>query len=595
MSNRNLTETVVVISLVSFILFYIIPVNTDWFYTIDIRVFWVAFTILLLSAYINREKIEKNHPDWSVSILNGSKLSDIEFSEKVSINRYAFALIIVTIISSLVHFYKLGSLSLATDENLMMAAVQSVADSGKPIFPDGTIYSRGLLHIYISWLFSLVLGVNELTTRLPSAISNTLLVPLLYFVTRDIINNRRVGIIVSITWGLFPWAVEFSRWGRFYSLLSLLYVSVFYFTYLGFKNKRTEYIILSVLLSGLMIITSKVGYIGPVVVITGYVLWGAESIDPFNLAKILLISALFIPMANAINVILVKPSLLTDWSSVLISPYYDIYSHFDYKRFFSASFHQHHLLLNLGYIYFFGYILTRKRRLTNRNLFLLVFSYSPLVILSYFNLHPAPRYLFFFMPLFITASLIGMYELIKAVVSFNISFEWDTDLSAILLLTLCIVLVVNIGAVVDIVERDHGDEYSNIYYSPSPVHEVHADSRSAAQYVINNASDSDIIIVDDYVSYYAYGNEQPDYYLRPKGDVNVRYLNETEMLSNYTSLNNVVKNNKEKTIWLALNLNRGHNDLNDIRHSYVEKLDDNYNTTKVSVGETSGPIVVRIE
>lgn len=79
-------------------------------------------------------------------------------------------------------------------------------------------YKPGL-YIYLAVLPIKLLGLSELPTRLPSAVFGSLLIPLVYLLTREIF-GRRPAVWAAVTTAINPWSIHFSR-GSWESNVSL--------------------------------------------------------------------------------------------------------------------------------------------------------------------------------------------------------------------------------------------------------------------------------------------------------------------------------------------------------------------------------------
>ncbi len=73
-------------------------------------------------------------------------------------------------------------------------------------------YKPGL-YFYFTMPFVATLGLNEWSVRLPSALLGILSVVLIYFLAKEIFQNRWIGIISSFFLAVSPWHLHFSRGG----------------------------------------------------------------------------------------------------------------------------------------------------------------------------------------------------------------------------------------------------------------------------------------------------------------------------------------------------------------------------------------------
>lgn len=105
---------------------------------------------------------------------------------------------------------------LHVDEFSTLWAVRRVLDYGIPLLPSGVIYTRGLLHTYVTALFMPVGGFSFVMGRLPSLLFALASVALIY-----VIGWKRwqlgVGVLAALGLVLLPEAVEAGGRARFYA------------------------------------------------------------------------------------------------------------------------------------------------------------------------------------------------------------------------------------------------------------------------------------------------------------------------------------------------------------------------------------------
>lgn len=516
-------------------------------------------------------------------------------------NKYALTVAALIIIGGTLRFYRLGALSFTVDEIYTGMAIKAIQDHGYPLFPDGRLYSRGLIHTYFSWFLAQLVGINEFSTRLPAAISGTLLIPLVYFIGRDFSGERVVGVLCAGCITLFPWMVEFSRWGRFYMMASLLYLGTFYTAKKGFETRRLDIIGIAAILALLSVLNSQFGFITVVVFPVAYLLWDFNR-DHISIIKILafgLASLLVIPVYKTVQ------KGLSNVESVdiatLLNGYSFLSTYFGFEEFFVSNFHGEFGLLTSFFILLITSTFITTKSINPKYAYMAAFSYMPLIIITYYNLHTATRYLFFIVPLFIIASIIGAYKFsIQLLKEMNISIGTNHKTAiTVAIAFLCLMSFVNIGYAVDISTRTHGEAYQNQFYSPS--HEFQADSRTANQYVATHKSEDDLVIAKHFQYYYFYADEEPGYWYRPGGhsfisddDKKVVYMNRTKGLTDASEVRTAVENYSGAKVWVPISTKFGHVDNNNKLVEAVEGLRGEYEVERIEVGETDGPVVYKI-
>ena len=152
-------------------------------------------------------------------------------------------LAMITLLATLLRFYKLGEWSFWIDEirtidhaTAHFSTPQLILDNIPPArnwIPVSVMLSAQVLRVW---------AVNEFNARLVAAILGTITIPALYFPIRKMI-NRRVALITVLMLAVSPWHLEWSQNARGYSsLLLFAWLAVFAF-YFGFETDRASYFV----------------------------------------------------------------------------------------------------------------------------------------------------------------------------------------------------------------------------------------------------------------------------------------------------------------------------------------------------------------
>lgn len=116
------------------------------------------------------------------------------------------------------------------------------------------------LHIWLVAIFFKLFGVSELTLRLPSAISATLIVLIIYIFSLKVLKNRWIGLLGSLiilsSMG-FP-DIHIGRSGDYDALLTLFTFLGSIFTFIYFQNFNKKYLYYAGLFWTLAILTKSV-------------------------------------------------------------------------------------------------------------------------------------------------------------------------------------------------------------------------------------------------------------------------------------------------------------------------------------------------
>ncbi|MCM1987223.1 ArnT family glycosyltransferase [Methanococcoides seepicolus] len=517
---------------------------------------------------------------------------------------YSIVLLLIMLLGIYLRIYNLGNLSLGTDEIYLGIAMKSILENGVPSLPDGAYYNRGLTHSYLSSFFALFLGANEFSVRLPSAISGLGTILILYFLGKEI-QNKKMGLMLSFILCIFPWAIEFSRWGRMYSMVTFLILFTFYSSIIGFKHQNKNFVILAIISALLAIMTHKFGYITPLIILIAAVLYTFEFKKEILKIKYLLIiflPILLIPLAHILINIRENNFTFGKIFKICVESYGFTTKH-SFSDYFINFLFSNYVLLFIGIITLFYYLVQRRINIKD-NLFLFGIASLQIGLLSYYHLHETTRYLFFIMPLFITIAIIGYKELLQNIFSKYL----DSNKTSILVMaTIIIITVISIAPLnysISIPSRTHGDTYDNPYYAPTTVSDYVPDWKSNNIYIRDNDNNNATIISNGYQFTYYY-NKEPDYYLRPGNsnyfsrkignDSYMRYMDKTILIHDKEQFSHII-NETDNTIYIAFNSRGGHLDKTITAEKWINDVEKNGNNFKlVFVGDDPNSKVYKLE
>ncbi len=152
----------------------------------------------------------------------------------------------------------LGRLGLVADEGHQALAVRGILDHGVPLVPSGNIYTRGAPFLYAEAAAAAVLGVNELSLRLPAALFGALAVVLVYAYGRMLF-GAGIGLIAAFLLTFSLWELELSRYARMYTLLQLVFLGAAITFYKGTIEGRRGYSVLTWLLMAATVVLHPLG------------------------------------------------------------------------------------------------------------------------------------------------------------------------------------------------------------------------------------------------------------------------------------------------------------------------------------------------
>lgn len=173
-------------------------------------------------------------------------------------------LIVIVFFSAVLRLYNLDTIPphLTSDEAALGYNAYSILKTGRDehgqllpiVFKSFGDYKPGL-YVYATIPFVATLGLNELSVRLPGAISGVVSVVLLYFIARALYPKKGEGfaLIASAMLALSPWHMYFSR-GAWEITLSLALTLAGILTFLKARSSP-RFILLAGLFFGLTIVT----------------------------------------------------------------------------------------------------------------------------------------------------------------------------------------------------------------------------------------------------------------------------------------------------------------------------------------------------
>ena len=173
-----------------------------------------------------------------------------------------FAFFIILAISFVFRVWSLGSIpsGLTPDEAALGYNAYSILKSGKDewgevlpiIFRSFGDYKPGA-YVYFDIPFVAVFGLNEFSTRLPSALAGVLIVYFLYLIAERLFKNKNLSLFISFIASINPWLIYFSRgaWEANVSL-ALTLGGVYFFLK---SLEKSKHIITSALFFGLTLLT----------------------------------------------------------------------------------------------------------------------------------------------------------------------------------------------------------------------------------------------------------------------------------------------------------------------------------------------------
>lgn len=132
--------------------------------------------------------------------------------------------------------YQLGEPSIWVDELNHVYVAQSLNETGRPELPSGELYPRAQIYSELVAVSYRTFGVNEFSSRLPSALIGILCIAVIFFVT-DRCFGRIPALLAALFAAISPFAIGWSRLSRMYTLFQFFYLLAIYAFYRGFEHK----------------------------------------------------------------------------------------------------------------------------------------------------------------------------------------------------------------------------------------------------------------------------------------------------------------------------------------------------------------------
>ena len=173
-----------------------------------------------------------------------------------------YFLIIILLLAGIFRLWNIGSNppGLTPDEAALGYNAYSILKTGRDefgtklpiIFKSFGDYKPGL-YVYLDTPFVALMGLNEVSTRLPSAIAGIISVFLIYLIVRKLFTERRsLSTIAAFVAATNPWLIYFSRGAWEANVSVTLTLAGIYFFFKALKNSK--FLIPSAIFFGLTLI-----------------------------------------------------------------------------------------------------------------------------------------------------------------------------------------------------------------------------------------------------------------------------------------------------------------------------------------------------
>jgi len=518
--------------------------------------------------------------------MNRDKIKNF-FSNKENIIIFIIVLII-TIYGAWVRLSNLHTLSLWFDDGQAYLGTLGVLKYGYPMMPSGFVLYHTILTFYIRVFPALILGLNEVALRLPSAIFGVLIIPLIFLFVKEV-SNKYIATISAIITSLNFWQIEFSREARYYSEFQFFYLLSVYFFYLGFIKEKKIFKVLYLIFFLLTTLTIHLGFsliflFLPLLIYKGYKkFFKKDTIIYFLITSILIIAQLIhrflywkVGKTFYLSTIESANIIIRFISKFIGKP--KLFFFLIFKYMFPGMYY----VVLFGIIIFILYISTKPLRsnfekwvsITNKNkfdlklpfnLFFIYFIFfSNVLSLGIGNMYNQQRYVHYAFPYLIIIYSYIIYEVGRLI---TIPLKQKIPKKIYNLPTILIPFIIFIFTIssinplisYNIPNRKNGDTV-NPLYCPSGTTNIHFDFRNPGKYINKNMSSDDIIISTELINTYPYANKFDNWIWsgnlvawQPYYKKNINYYDNffgSIIIRDINQLMNFFNNNNKKNIWL---------------------------------------------
>lgn len=136
------------------------------------------------------------------------------------ITKHIFILLLLIILGGVLRFFRLSDfpVQLNHDEISQFYDAISIAQTGKDIYGNFLPFIfpsvgdfKPPFYTYITSIFFMIFGWQEITIRLPAVFFGVLLIPTVYFFSNKLLNNKNIALLAAFFTSFAPFEIFFSR------------------------------------------------------------------------------------------------------------------------------------------------------------------------------------------------------------------------------------------------------------------------------------------------------------------------------------------------------------------------------------------------
>lgn len=464
-------------------------------------------------------------------------------------------------LAAFLYFFRVGALSFVVDEIYHGVVSRSILENGLPDMPNGSLYLKGVLFSYAGAAGTWLLGSSEAGVR---SVSGICMLSTGWCVARiaRLYVGQRLTLLAVAMWLLHPWVIEFARWGRLYSLATLLLSAAVAAVLTYDRYGRRRDLLGAWLFLGISTLVYPMGIFAAFGFVWLFVHRAYNRLSPASQRRLtgLILGGAFAGAFLGLGLWVLSfevPELeLRSWAVVFSGATGNegpsVARFLGFSGFYLGFlFHDLPVLATAGVL--LATVTWFKRRdpaFVRPRVLLLVLSLGAAVFVTFVHLQTStPRYLFPSLPFLVLSTVLLLGDGLQ-----RLSLIRRNQLEILAFAVLGIGVATS--GVFKIPFRHHGAWYPNPNFGPSPHWTRHFDFRESAELVRQEAKKWDLIVASQETFFYHYAGVEANYVFSPRrrseGRPVAPYLRRTREVTSCEDLKLILLRQRYRTAWLNL-------------------------------------------
>lgn len=160
-------------------------------------------------------------------------------------NFYSLGLIFLLLFGFYLRIHNLSNEPYWIDEGYTINGILAIQEHGDLTLDSGEEY-RCPIYCRATNYITQIFGNNAFSYRLLSVIAGTLLILVVYIITKKFINEK-VALLSSFFITFAHYEIAWSRQARWYALFSLFFLLTIYFFYKAYRERKIKFYILALI------------------------------------------------------------------------------------------------------------------------------------------------------------------------------------------------------------------------------------------------------------------------------------------------------------------------------------------------------------